>query len=86
MKIAYGTYAMPLMKLEAAIPTLAQIGYDGVEICIGSKHLESMPDQINLRRRKELKQLLKRHRQGVPAFIWDIFWRKTNKHIRITLN
>ena len=58
MKIAYGTYAMPLMRLETAIPTLAQIGYDGVEICIGSKHLESMPDQISSRRRKELKQLL----------------------------
>ena len=69
MKIAYGTYAMPLIRLETAIPTLAQIGYDGVEICIGSKHLESMPDQISPRRRKELKQLLKQHCLGVPAFM-----------------
>ena len=58
MKIAYGTYAMPLIRLESVIPMLAQMGYDGVEICIGSNHLESMPDKINAIRRKELKQLL----------------------------
>ena len=58
MKIAYGTYAMPLIRLESVIPMLAQMGYDGVEICIGSNHLESMPDKINATRRKELKQLL----------------------------
>ena len=35
VKIAYGTYAMPTVALEDAIPALADIGYDGVEICIG---------------------------------------------------
>jgi len=58
MKIAYGTYVMPLIKLESVIPMLARVGYDGVGICIGSNHLESMPDKINATRRQELKQLL----------------------------
>ena len=58
MKIAYGTYAMPLIKLESVIPMLAQVGYSGVGICIVSNHFESMPDKINATRRKELKQLL----------------------------
>ena len=69
MKIAYGTYAMPLIRLESVIPMLAQMGYDGVEICIGSNHLESMPDKINATRRKELKQLLQHHHLSVPAFM-----------------
>tara|TARA_Y100001001_G_scaffold70499_1_gene68518 strand:+ start:272 stop:445 length:174 start_codon:yes stop_codon:yes gene_type:complete len=34
MKIAYGTYAMPETRLEEAIPLLAGIGYDGIEICV----------------------------------------------------
>jgi len=44
MKIAYGTYAMPTLSLEKAFSALAEIGYDGVEICIGPKHPGSMPD------------------------------------------
>ena len=69
MKIAYCTYAMPLIRLESVIPMLAQMGYDGVEICIGSNHLESMPDKINATRRKEIKQLLQHHHLSVPAFM-----------------
>ena len=38
MKIAYGTYALPETPLEAAIPMLADLGYDGVEICIIRQH------------------------------------------------
>ena len=67
MKIAYGTYAMPTVPLEDAIPALAEIGYDGVEICLGPKHHGSMPDQINPARRDALKRLLRDHGMGVPA-------------------
>ena len=38
MKIAHGTYALPEMPLEATIPMLADLGYDGVEICITRQH------------------------------------------------
>ena len=87
MKITYSTYAMPLIRLESTIPMLAQMGYDGVEICIGPNHLESMPDKINATRRKELKQLLKQHHLSVPAFMVLGHILETDKKcIRITLN
>ena len=69
MKITYSTYAMPLIRLESTIPTLAQMGYDGVEIRIEPNHLESILDKINDTRRKELRQLPKQHHLSVPAFI-----------------
>lgn len=68
MKIAYGTYAMPTVALEDAIPALADIGYDGVEICIGERHIGSMPSELTPDRRKQLKQLLTQHELGIPAF------------------
>ena len=67
MKIAYGTYAMPTIPLEKAIPMLAGIGYEGVEICISSKHIGAMPEQIDATRRDGLKNLLLQHNMGVPA-------------------
>jgi len=67
VKIAYGTYAMPTVPLEDAFPALAEIGYDGVEICISPKHAGAMPDQMDAGRRRALKDLLCAHNLGVPA-------------------
>jgi len=67
MKIAYGTYAMPTMPLEEALPTLARSGYDGVEICISSRHVGATPDQMDAQRRTGLRNLLRAHGLGVPA-------------------
>jgi sugar phosphate isomerase/epimerase len=67
MKIAYGTYAMPTVPLEEGIPALAKMGYDGVEICIGPKHHQAMPEQISPERRKSLRKLLSDNGMGVPA-------------------
>jgi sugar phosphate isomerase/epimerase len=67
VKIAYGTYAMPTVPLEEALPALARIGYDGVEIAIGPRHVGSLPDQLTPDRRARLRDLLAAHRLGVPA-------------------
>lgn len=67
MKIAYGTYAMPKTPLEEAIPLLAGMGYDGVEICIDPRHVGSMPDQFNTARCTTIRALLRQHRMGIPA-------------------
>ncbi len=67
MKIAYGTYAMPTMPLEEAFPTLARIGYDGVEICLSSRHVGATADQMDTQRRTRLRDLLRGHGLGVPA-------------------
>lgn len=69
MKLAYGTYAMPTMRLEDAIPLLARIGYDGVELCIASAPFDTMPAQMNKVRRSKLRELLAEHGVGVPALM-----------------
>jgi len=71
MKMAYGTYAMPTVQLEDAIPALAQMGYEGIEIFIGPKHVGSMPDQIDQSRRDNLKKLLADNGLGVPAMFMN---------------
>ena len=43
MKIDCGTCAMPETLLEEAIPLPAEIGYNGIEICLSSRHAGSMP-------------------------------------------
>ena len=67
MRIAYGTYAMPTVPLEEALPALAEMGYDGVEICIGPKHTGAMPGEMDAARRQRLRGLLEEHGLGVPA-------------------
>ena len=67
MKIAYGTYAMPVTPLEEALPLLAGIGYEGVEICIGQRHVGSMPSELSQDRRAHLRGQLERYHLGVPA-------------------
>jgi sugar phosphate isomerase/epimerase len=37
MKIAYGTYGMPGVAPREALSRLAAMGYEGVELCIGSR-------------------------------------------------
>ena len=67
MRIAYGTYAMPDLPLEQAAPLLAEIGYDGVEICVSPGHAASMPEEMDAGRRRRLRELLGRLGLGVPA-------------------
>ena len=67
MKIAYGTYAMPHLPLEQAIPMLHAMGYEGVEICLSPSHAGSMPQQLDAYRRTTIARLLLDHGMGVPA-------------------
>jgi len=67
MKIAYGTYAMPTTPLEDAFTGLAEVGYDGVEICLGPEHVGAQPEAMDAARRRTLRGLLEDHGLGVPA-------------------
>ncbi len=69
MKIAYGTYALPQMALEEAFPVLAEMGYDGVELFIGPKHVGAMPEDFSLARREQLRAILQHTGLGLPAFM-----------------
>jgi hydroxypyruvate isomerase len=66
MKIAYGTYAMPTVPLERALRMIAEIGYDGVELCISPKH-KSMPDDLDSATRQKLKEMLSEFNLGIPS-------------------
>ena len=66
MKIAYGTYAMPMLSLEHALNMIKDVGYDGVELCISPKH-NSMPADLDAAKREKLKGLLKEYNLGVPS-------------------
>lgn len=67
MKIAYGTYAMPDVTLDEAIPALSDLGYDGLEICIGHRHEDALPENLDASRREDLRGLLAGENMGVPA-------------------
>lgn len=69
MLIAYGTYAMPNTPLEEAAPMLKDIGFDGVEICVGPDHVLSMPEEQDATRRHQLRELLVDLRLGIPALM-----------------
>ena len=66
MKIAYGTYATPMLPLEESLKMIANTGYDGVEICIGPKH-NCMPDTMDSVQRLKIRNMLKELNLGVPA-------------------
>lgn len=66
MKIAYGTYATPMLSLEESLKMIAKTGYDGVEICIGPKH-NCMPETMDSPQRMKIRNMLKELKLGVPA-------------------
>jgi sugar phosphate isomerase/epimerase len=67
MKFAYGTYAMPTVPLEEAIPGLADIGYDGIEICVGPNRDRGDLAEFDAARRGHLRQALSDAGLGLPA-------------------
>jgi sugar phosphate isomerase/epimerase len=66
MDFAYGTYAMPTVPLEEAIPGLAALGYRGVEVCIGPREGADLTD-FPTARRQHLRQLIADHGLRLPA-------------------
>ncbi len=84
MKLAYGTYAMPTYRLEEAIPLISRIGYRGVEICVGPEHAESLPEQMDVDRRRVLREMLVEHGLAVPALflLGHIFTEDPAEHHR----
>ncbi|MBU0609475.1 MAG: sugar phosphate isomerase/epimerase, partial [Armatimonadetes bacterium] len=67
MKFAYGTYAMPTVPLEEAIPGLAAIGYEGVEICVGPNRDRGDLSDFEAARCAHLRQLIADAKLSLPA-------------------
>lgn len=69
MKLAYGTYAMPVTPLEEAFGQLQAIGFEGVELCVSPKHVGSLPGEMDKARRAELRARLNDLGLTVVAFM-----------------
>ncbi len=90
MRLAYGTYAMPTMKLEEAIGPLADIGYAGIEVCVSDKHAGATVEEMTAERRATCRQMLADRGMRVPAIFvlghiytpHDAQHRATMEHVR----
>lgn len=67
MNIAYGTYALPTMSYEEAIPMLEEIGYEGVELCVSERHKGATIPELDPARRATVRGMLDDYGLEVPA-------------------
>ena len=67
-RIAYGTYGMPKEDAKTALPRLAEIGYEGVEICVGEAY-PTTPEKLSKSERRELRSLLSQLNLELPALM-----------------
>jgi len=65
---ATGTYGMKSMSTREALRTLAEIGYDGVQLCLISGW-PTDPARMTASDRMELRQILRDTRLAVPAVL-----------------
>ncbi|MEW6355313.1 MAG: sugar phosphate isomerase/epimerase [Planctomycetota bacterium] len=68
MKLAYGTYGLPGIMPEDAVPRLAEIGYEGLEITATDRFCAD-PGKMDKRRRETLRNVLQRHGMAVPSLM-----------------
>jgi inosose dehydratase len=68
---ATGTYGMRSMPTAAALRTLAEIGYDGVQLCLIAGW-PSDPATLTVPDRQELRNLLRDTKLAVPAVLENL--------------
>jgi len=68
VKIAYGTYGMPDEGLSQALPRLAAMGYDAIELCIADGH-PAAPLALAPTARRELQGLIRDCGLQLSAFM-----------------
>jgi len=68
MEIAYGTYGMPGILPEDALPRLAEMGYKGLEIAATDRFCAD-PDQMDAARREKLKGLCRDLGIAIPSIM-----------------
>lgn len=67
-KIAYGTYGMPKEEPKAAIPRLAKMGYEGLEICVGEAY-PTAPRKLSKETRRELRSQISDLDLEIPSLM-----------------
>ncbi len=66
MKIGYCTWGMPEVEMDEAIPYLANLGYDGVEITVIPGYTTEL-STLTARERSRIKTLFTNHDLEMPA-------------------
>src|SRR5437667_11336174 len=57
MKIGYGTYGMPEVPVQEALPRLAKLGYEAVELCVGERY-DAAPERLGRAERRQVREML----------------------------
>ena len=68
MKIAYGNYGMPHTPAQTMVRQLAEIGYDGVELCVGASY-PTAPGRLDQAERQALRRLLQEKSIEIASFM-----------------
>jgi sugar phosphate isomerase/epimerase len=71
MKIGYGTYGVPELQPAEALPRLASMGYETVEVCVAPRYPTS-PSKLDARARQALKEQIAASRlelSGLMIFV-----------------
>lgn len=66
MKIGYSTWGMPTVPIDTAIPHLANLGFDGIELTIIPRFTTEL-STLDAAERKRIASLLKQHNLALPA-------------------
>ncbi|MFC1526291.1 sugar phosphate isomerase/epimerase family protein [Candidatus Latescibacterota bacterium] len=60
MKLAYGTWGMPMLPIDTAVEHLAKLGFDGVEIAV-IRGFTTELDTLDAAERQRIRQLVDQH-------------------------
>ena len=66
MKLGYSTWGMPTVPIDIAIPHLANLGYDGIELTIIPRFTTEL-STLDAAERKRIASLLEQHNLVLPA-------------------
>jgi sugar phosphate isomerase/epimerase len=66
MKLGYSTWGMPNVPIDVAVPRIAEMGYDGVEITV-LPHYTTALEKMDAAERRRIKRMLKEYRLALPA-------------------
>lgn len=66
MKLGYSTWGMPTVPIDTAIPHLAQLGFDGIELTIIPRFTTEL-SKLDNAERKRIASLLKQYNLALPA-------------------
>ena len=66
MKLAYSTWGMPTVPADVAIPHLAQLGFDGIELTVIPGYTTDL-SILTSQKRRQIQQLLNQHQLTLSA-------------------